>query len=131
VARIKEKEVKDMDVSMVESIESAGISGRHYQPVSATDAAPIKKESSNEDSSPEKPVNNETLKKIAENIQEQISVINSSLSFQVYGKDRDRYAIVVSDKSTGKIIREIPSKEVQQMQAKLDELIGMIFNGLA
>jgi flagellar protein FlaG len=122
-----------MDVSMVESIESTGISGKRYQPVSMTDAAaaPIKKESSNEDSSQEKPINNDTLKKIAENIQEQISVINSSLSFQVYGKDNDRYAIIVSDKTTGKIIREIPSKEVQQMQAKLDELIGMIFNGLA
>ena len=120
-----------MDVAMVENATgNAGLSANIFQPPQVNDASLSRKsESVREDAIQEKSASNETMKKIAESVQAQISVMNSSLSFQVYGKNK--VAIIVSDKTTGKIIREIPAKEVQQMQAKLDELIGLIFNGSA
>lgn len=121
-----------MDVAMVDNVSNAAISGNVFSPVQVSDPGPPKKSESDKSAAPkESPVSSDTLKKIAESVQAQISVINSSLSFQAYGKNNDKFAIVVSDKTTGKIIREIPSKEVREMQAKLDELIGLIFNGSA
>jgi flagellar protein FlaG len=121
-----------MEVATVDNISSAGLTGNISQPSSAIDSSALKKnEPAQEDAAPDKQVSSEMLKIIAETVQAQIDVMNSSLSFQVYGKDNDKCAIIVSDKTTGKVIREIPPKEVQQMQAKLDELIGLIFNGSA
>ena len=37
-------------------------------------------------------------------------------------------SVIVTDKDTGKVIREIPPKEIQDLQTKLGELIGLIFN---
>jgi flagellar protein FlaG len=121
-----------MDVAMVENTGNANLSRNIIQSMQATDVDPAKKnEPANEASGQGKSASNETMKEIAESIQEQISVMNSSLSFQAYGNNEDKIAIIVTDKTSGKVIREIPAKEIQQMQAKLDELIGLIFNGSA
>ncbi|MGV8056608.1 MAG: flagellar protein FlaG [Smithellaceae bacterium] len=122
-----------MEVAMVDNVTgNANLSANIFQAPQVSDTDPSRKSKpAKEDVSQEKSVNNDRMKKIAESVQEQINVMNSSLSFQAYGKDNDKIAIVVSDKITGKIIREIPAKEVQQMQAKLEELIGLIFNGSA
>lgn len=122
-----------MEVAMIDSTAgSSGLSANIFQTSPANDANQQKKgETIREDVNEEKYTSNEMMKEIAESVQEQINLMNSSLSFQVYGKDNDKIAIVVSDKATGKVIREIPAKEVQKMQVKLDELIGLIFNGLA
>lgn len=122
-----------MEVAMIDSTTgSGGVSANIFQTSPANDAnAQKKSETIREDVKGEKSASNEMMKEIAESVQEQINLMNSSLSFQVYGKDNDKIAIVVSDKATGKVIREVPAKEVQKMQVKLDELIGLIFNGLA
>jgi flagellar protein FlaG len=121
-----------MEVGVVDNIGNAGLSGNISQPSSAIDSSVLKKnEPAQEDSDQGKQVSSEMLKIIAETVQAQIDVMNSSLSFQAYGKNNDKCAIIVSDRTTGKVIREIPPKEVQQMQAKFDELIGLIFNGSA
>lgn len=36
-------------------------------------------------------------------------------------------AITVTEKSSGKFIREIPSSEILQTAFKMDEMVGMIF----
>lgn len=117
-----------MNVAVVDNTGKAVLSANILQPLQIGDSGPPRK---SEDASQEKTVSGEMMKKIAESVQSQISIMNSSLSFQAYGKNNDKIAIVVSDRTTGEVIREIPAKEVQQMQAKLDELIGLIFNGLA
>lgn len=122
-----------MDVTMVDNAAGNPVSSVNiFQPSQTSDAGPMRNiEHQKEDSGAEKTVSKEMMKKIAESVQEQISLMNSSLSFQTYGKDNDKIAIIVSDKDTGKVIREIPAKEVRQMQEKLDELIGLIYNGSA
>jgi flagellar protein FlaG len=36
--------------------------------------------------------------------------------------------VTVTEESSGKVIREIPSSESLQLAAKMDEMIGMIFD---
>jgi flagellar protein FlaG len=36
--------------------------------------------------------------------------------------------VTVVDESTGKVVREIPSQELLDLAAKIDEMVGMIFD---
>ncbi len=62
-------------------------------------------------------------------MQSQIDRMSVSLTFSTYGDRGENIAVVVADKETGKVIREIPSKEIQHLYAKMSELAGMILNG--
>ena len=64
-------------------------------------------------------------------IQENLDSMNINISFSTYGSERERVAVVVKEKDTGNVIREIPPKELQQLYMKMEELLGMIFSGQA
>jgi flagellar protein FlaG len=68
------------------------------------------------------------VQQIVENMQKQLESMNISLQYHVYGEHDERIAVRVVDKETGEVIREIPSKEMQALQAKMSELVGIIFN---
>ncbi len=70
----------------------------------------------------------EQIKQMAEEIQEQLSSMSISLNFTPYGEHKEKMAIIVTDKESGKVIREIPPKEIQDLYVKMGELIGIIFN---
>ena len=70
----------------------------------------------------------EAVKQLLAQIQSQLESMNVSLSFSRYGKNEDSISIVVTEKNTGKVIREIPPEELQNLYTKLGELIGTIFN---
>ena len=76
----------------------------------------------------EDPVSNEQIRKQVTEMQSQISRMNVSLTFSMYGERGEKIAVVVSDKKTGEVIREIPPKDIQNLYAKMNELTGMIFN---
>jgi uncharacterized FlaG/YvyC family protein len=46
----------------------------------------------------------------------------TTASFSTYGSHNERICIVVKNKETGEVIREIPSKEMQKLHAHLDML---------
>lgn len=68
------------------------------------------------------------MQRMVEDMQLNLSHLDVSLTFSTYGKDNDDVSIVVSEKATGKVIREIPSKELQALYTKMQELVGMIFD---
>jgi flagellar protein FlaG len=68
------------------------------------------------------------LKQVVEQIQGQLDSMNISLQYSVYGDNDSKIAVKVVDRDTGKVIREIPSKEMQALQTKMRELVGMIFD---
>jgi uncharacterized FlaG/YvyC family protein len=76
-------------------------------------------------------LDNEAIKQLIDEIQTHLQSMNISLSFSTYGKNKDNIAVVVKDNDTGKVIREIPAKELQNLYTKLGELIGLIFNDTA
>lgn len=49
--------------------------------------------------------------------------VETDLSFSTYGPRNERVAVVVKNKHTGEIIREIPSKEMQKLHVHLDMLV--------
>ena len=68
---------------------------------------------------------------IAKRIQRNIDRMDVSLKFSTYGKDKDKMSVTVVEKKSGKIVREIPAEEVQRLQERMEEVIGLIFNGNA
>lgn len=83
-----------------------------------------------EDAPIERPaVDQEAVRAVAEKIQERMDDRSVSLSFSTYGKNNDKISVTVSDKETGEIIREIPQEELQRLSSKIEEMVGMVFDG--
>jgi len=71
------------------------------------------------------------VKKIVENMQSNLEGMNTGVQYKMYGDHGEKIAIKVVNEQTGEVIREIPSKEIQSLQAQIGELVGRIFNGKA
>lgn len=67
------------------------------------------------------------MQMMVEDIQRNLSNLDVSLTFSTYGKNNSQVSIMVVEKATGKVIREIPSKELQSLYTKMQEVVGMIF----
>jgi len=73
----------------------------------------------------------ERMQKMVEDIQKNLNNLDVSLAFSTYGSHNDQVSIVLTEKATGKVIREIPSKDLQSLYTKMQELVGMILNDKA
>jgi len=98
-------------------------------PVAA--AAPRQNFSSQGQAAQDTAASKEQLKQMVDEMQSQIDSMNISLTFSTYGARDENIAVVVANKDTGEVIREIPPKELQGLYAKMSELAGMILNGMA
>lgn len=72
--------------------------------------------------------NSELTKDLISKIQEKIDQLGISLDFCTYGEEDERIAIVVKEKLSGKVIREIPPEATQKLYEKMNELVGILFN---
>lgn len=52
---------------------------------------------------------------------------NVDLHFSVQ-QSSGKIIVTVTEESSGKVIREIPSREILELAAKIDEMVGMIFD---
>jgi uncharacterized FlaG/YvyC family protein len=52
---------------------------------------------------------------------------NTQLNFSVH-EETDRVMVKITDQETGDVIREIPSKEFLDLAAKLQEMVGLMFD---
>ena len=66
---------------------------------------------------------NNTVKKL----NDQMDSLNINIKFGFNDKI-DALYVDVTDKSTGKLIRKIPSEETMKLAEKMKEIIGMIFD---
>jgi flagellar protein FlaG len=73
----------------------------------------------------------EHLKKMVDEMQGHLDSMNVSLKYFLYGTHENKVAVKVINKETGKVIREIPPKEMQALQTKMGELVGMLFDEMA
>ena len=68
------------------------------------------------------------MSEIMANVQNNLNMMhNVDLQFAVHGGSGD-IMVTVTDESTGKVIREIPPREVLNLAAKLDAMIGLLFD---
>ena len=108
-------------------VESINISQKSLPPgsqgrVPADQAINLKEENA------EKPVKEPDLsrvKALVADVQNRLN--NVELHFSVH-EPSGKLVVTVTEKSSGKVIREIPSSEILQIAAKMDEMVGMIFD---
>ncbi len=67
------------------------------------------------------------ISKAVEQIQRLGDMFDRKLQFQV-NKDINQIVIKVIDANTDKVIREIPSVEIQRLQARIRETVGLLFD---
>lgn len=72
---------------------------------------------------PQADVDSET---IIRNLEKFVKAFNTRLEFEVDPETGSK--IQVRDKETGKLIRQIPREELQDLRNKMDEITGMLFN---
>ncbi len=68
------------------------------------------------------------MREVAADLQANIKVLsNVDLHFAVH-KPSGQVMVTVTDEDTGKVIREIPSREMLNLASKLEEMMGLIFD---
>ena len=72
-------------------------------------------------------VDRATAEKISEAIQQFVSSMDVKLSFQVHD-DTGAIMVKVINQETGEVIREIPPSRVLDLAAKIDKMIGALFD---
>lgn len=84
-------------------------------------------------SRPEKPVPRENQSaqrsqhEVVADLNESMQSINTAISFSI-DSDTKKTVITVSDASTGKVIRQIPAEEMLRIAARLNELVGLLYD---
>ena len=109
------------------NVESINISQKSLAP-GARKTLPAGKATNLKNENVEKPVeapDSSQVKALVADAQRNLN--NIDLHFSVNQPD-GRIKITVSEKSSGKVIREIPSSEMVKLAANMDEMIGMIFD---
>lgn len=88
--------------------------------------------SAKESSANQPPMSGDTKKeifRIVEKMQTYLESMNISVNFRTYGEKNERIAILVVERETGKVIREIPPEELQRLYQRMCELSGLLYNG--
>lgn len=68
------------------------------------------------------------LEELAADVQKNLNIMHQvDLRFSVH-KASGQMMITVIDESTGRVVREIPQSEILELAAKMDEMVGMIFD---
>jgi len=74
---------------------------------------------------PVKEPDSSQVKALVADIQNNLN--NVDLHFSVH-QSSGKIMVTVTEESSGEVIREIPSSEILQLEAKMDEMVGMIFD---
>lgn len=69
----------------------------------------------------------ETLTQLADKLNHQMDALNTNIKFG-FNSEIDSMYISVTEKNTGRVIRQIPSEEAMRLTAYLKDAIGMIFD---
>lgn len=56
------------------------------------------------------------------------SIGNTRLNFSLH-KEPDAVVVQITDRNSGEILRQFPAEETLQLRRKLDELVGLLFDG--
>lgn len=73
---------------------------------------------------------NVAVDKLVEMANQYIKRFSTKVSFY-YDPQKDVSKILVTEKETGRVIREIPPEQMADLLKKMDEIAGIIYNGRA
>lgn len=113
---------------LLESISMSGKSPNTSQPAGIAVQGIILPEMKDESENEEKQTDLSQISEVAMDLQSKMQVLhNINLNFSVHAAS-GRVMVTVVDEDNGKVVREIPSSEVLNLAAKMDEMIGLIFD---
>ena len=75
----------------------------------------------------EQRLSNEELAEAVEDIQSRLEVVGTRLGFSIHEETED-LVVEITNRESGELIRQIPSDEVLELRARLDELVGILFD---
>jgi flagellar protein FlaG len=134
-----------VEVVMNINATSAGVRGVAQPVVPAVDTAekvkpqvaPVEKsndsaqtaldEKALQEKASDRQVSNEELVEAVENIQARLDVVGTRLGFSIHGETED-LVVEITNRESGELIRQSPSEEVLELKARLDELVGILFD---
>ena len=67
------------------------------------------------------------IRKLVDEVQDYLDNLNIKLSFDIHEKTGDM-VVKVLDRETGDLIRQLPSEDLLDLKAKLNELRGVLFH---
>ena len=102
------------------NIEPTNISQKNSAP-----GNPKRLPADNAGKKPVKEPDSQQIKSLVQDVQDKLN--NVDLHFSVH-KSSGTIMVTVTEKASGKVIREIPSSETLHLAAKLDEMVGIIFD---
>jgi len=65
---------------------------------------------------------------VLQEVNKLVEQFNSKISFSI-DPDSEKTMILVTDKKTGAVIRQIPAKEMLDLMKKMEEIAGIIYSG--
>ena len=128
-------DVKGVAAPPVSSVETADSRKPQVEPVAkATDSVSVRlsdqalhgKQKSSEEG---KEFTLEELEEVLGEIQTRMDSLGSKLNFGLSKYEKtDEIVIQITDKTNGDLIKQFPSEEVLQLQEKLNDLVGLLFD---
>ncbi len=73
------------------------------------------------------PVSMEEVNKVVDSLHELMGVLQTKISFSI-SDETEQVIVRVTNMETDELIRQIPPEELVALQAKMEELTGIIFN---
>ena len=95
---------------------------------SPTQREPALEVKEDEKAAEEKKPDSSRLRELLEDVQKDLNIIhNVDLQFSVHEASGELMVTII-DGSTGEFIREVPPSEILDLAAKMDEMIGLMFD---
>lgn len=121
----------DMMITNVKSTTMgvAVTSASRQKEVKPNDAAPapVKEIEKNQQESRAGPVSREETKEIVKSLNGHMNLLQTTLNFRI-SEETDQIIVRVVNRETNEVIRQIPPEELVTLQAKMEELTGIIFD---
>jgi len=111
-------------------VEPVNISGKSLNPPVQARAPTVKgtPQKGKEDVKAKKPPDVSHISRMAANVQKNLRITHDvDLQFKVH-KPTGKVMVTVRNESTGEVIREIPPQETLNLAARLDAMVGLIFD---
>lgn len=75
-------------------------------------------------------ISREQASKYVKQVQARFDKMGTNLQFSIDNSSAD-VVVKITDKNNGDLIRQFPSEEILQLRNKLDDLVGILFDGKA
>jgi flagellar protein FlaG len=72
-------------------------------------------------------VSSEQIARAAREVQERLETMGTKLNFSL-DENTDNIIIQVTNRESGELVRQIPSEEMLELKAKLENLLGILFD---